>query len=70
MFYIITNKNTTSSLATIIRVLISWLNLNLSSIIHHDPGVADFFQGHTGELHGEMTDTDAPQPFKSFKEGS
>lgn len=38
MFYSITNKNTTSGLATMSRVMTSWFILHLP--------VADFFQGH------------------------
>ena len=68
MFSIITNKNTTSALATMSRVMISWYKMYLPSVIHHNPCVADFFQGHTGELNGEMAGTNTPELFKFFME--
>lgn len=68
MLYILINKNVTSNLATIRRVIISWFNLCVSSVLHHDPSVANFFQEQTEKLNGEKAATNTSESFKSFKE--
>ena len=50
-------KNIMSGLATPRRVVISWFNLDLSSVFHRDPSAPGFFQGLTEELNGEMADS-------------
>ena len=41
-----------SGLATPRRVIISWFNLDLSSVFYRDPSAPGFFQGLTEELNG------------------